>query len=245
MKCSRATCDRSHYAFGLCHGHYDNASATGALTTGMTDSTKAREHVEWLVSEGVSLGEITRMSGVGWPALKRMRTAEKVLRRTEEKLLTVSPDWRRREAGEAKVPAIGTARRLQALVAIGYTGQYLGGRLGCPKVTVWRITSRAANVEVNTARAVSELFDELSMIPGPCDRARRRAKKYGWVPPLAFDDVDDPDEIPNPGERVYVSTAERINELHDLGITNIHDIAARLGIKPESVERAKYERGAA
>jgi hypothetical protein len=174
-----------------------------------------------------------------------LKTADKVYRRTEEKLLTVTADWRQRQAGEAKVPAIGTARRLQALVAIGYTGQYLSDRLGWPKVTLWRITGKGQpNVEVNTARMVAELFDELSMIPGPCKRARRRAEKLGWVSALAFDDIDDPNETPDTGKHEVLSFPERLQELKDLGVTKREHQAERLGYTSlQSFERQLFRLG--
>jgi hypothetical protein len=118
-------------------------------------------------------------------------------------------------------------------VAIGYTGQYLSDRFGWPKVTLWRITGKGQpNVEVNTARMVSELFDELSMKPGPCKRARRRAQKLGWVPPLAWgeDEIDDPNAIPDTGgEHTVLSFPEKLQELRDLEITNPYEQARMLG----------------
>lgn len=244
-KCERPKCYRAGYAFGLCHAHHAHATAAGTLVTGKTDAARSKAHLEWLLAEGVSLGEITRISGISWPALNRMRTAPKVLRRTEEKLLRVTPDWRQREAGEAKVPAIGTARRLQALVAIGYTGQYLSDRFGWPKVTLWRITGKGQpNVEVNTARMVAELFDELSMTPGPCKRARSRAKKLGWVSSLAWDDIDDPNEKPDTGKHEVLTFPEKLQELKDLGVTKREHQAERLGYDSlRSFERQLFRLG--
>jgi hypothetical protein len=98
-----------------------------------------------------------------------------------------------------KVCAVGTARRLQALVAMGYSLTYLCERL--------QITSKNASplfrgdqslVLATTARKVVSLFAELQSVPGPDDRSRRHAARRGWHPPPAWDinSIDDPAASP-------------------------------------------------
>jgi hypothetical protein len=238
VKCSRPKCVKGAHAAGLCHAHFDHAIKTGVLVAGKTDSVKAQQHLAFLTESGMSLQEITRACGLAWPTLRNIRSGGLILRSTEKRLLSVQPVLDARTAPESKVPALGTRRRLQALVAIGYTARYLSQRLGVQGVTVWRYCTRSERVELYMAKRVIELYDELHMTPGPSVKARNRARKCGWAPPLAFDDIDDPTEKPNVGDRIHLSVAERIAELQEIGIRDRREIAQRLGVKPESVERA-------
>lgn len=95
------------------------------------------------------------------------------------------------------VPAWRATRKLQALSAIGWDCEELGRRLGIS----W---GRAAQLrrgdgesrDVSLAQKIDALYNELHMIPGPSAVTRSRASRYGWPPPLAWDDIDDPDETP-------------------------------------------------
>lgn len=99
------------------------------------------------------------------------------------------------------VPALGTIRRLRALVAIGYTSTWLAEELGWKLTVVLRLTNHRApesrTVHVDTRDQVAALFERRCMIPGGNDRSRARARKQGWRPPLAWDDIDNPAEKPD------------------------------------------------
>jgi hypothetical protein len=66
------------------------------------------------------------------------------------------------------------------------------------------------------------------------------ARAKGYFPPLCWDDIDDPDEKPQRGKHEPVSATERIEELRELGVTDVNRIAERLRIQPRSVERQLY-----
>jgi hypothetical protein len=85
------------------------------------------------------------------------------------------------------------------------------------------------------------LFNELQLTPGSCERARRRAKKLGWAPPLAWDEdaIDDPDARPDFGQREAIGFVERYTEMRELGYNDLQ-IVARWGMKPESLERQMH-----
>jgi len=109
---------------------------------------------------------------------------------------------------EPYVDAAGTRRRLQGLMYIGVPLAYLAGRLGMsaeglrPKITRYRKVTPA------TAAKVAALSRELHCRPLPeetpqerrlADRTRRHARRMGWVPVVAWDEIDDPDAVPVPG----------------------------------------------
>jgi hypothetical protein len=109
-----------------------------------------------------------------------------------------------------RIAATGTRRRLQALVAFGYSPTVLGGYLGCTKQAVQQVL---AQVRVNraTAARVAALYEPLSGIPPQfnrdispsrrryIDRAAASARARGWVPPIAWEDVDidNPHTVPD------------------------------------------------
>lgn len=96
--------------------------------------------------------------------------------------------------------ACGTRRRLQALSAIGYSWKQLGEKLGMDRANIASHAKLTTKVWPRNAEKARALYEELSMIPAVHDGtknlaiARRTAKRYGFVPPLGWDD----DEIDNP-----------------------------------------------
>jgi hypothetical protein len=100
----------------------------------------------------------------------------------------------------AIVPSTGTVRRLQALCAIGFAETDLAALMSMrpgnfsPVILGYRPRITAA-----TAARASEIFTDLWERP-PSDRraenTRKHAKARGWVGPLAWDDIDDPNEQP-------------------------------------------------
>lgn len=135
--------------------------------------------------------------------------------------------------------AVGVERRLRALVAIGWTQSYLGDQLGYDPSWVAKLANNPRRrVNRDTYQAVADLYDRLSMTPGPSQEARDRAKARGWAPPLAWDDdsIDRPDAAPDRGEKRSVSWGERFLELRELGYTDF-DIIGKLKIRPDSMLR--------
>jgi hypothetical protein len=101
--------------------------------------------------------------------------------------------------GGKRVAAVGTTRRLQALVAIGYSQARICERLQIlPSNASLLFCGGQARVCAATARKVAALFAELRLVAGPDPRARRRAARRGWQPPSAWDTerIDDPASRP-------------------------------------------------
>lgn len=244
MTCSRPACSRRVYAFGLCHSHHQHAATTGALLVGRVSPDLARRHLNWLIEQGMSQAEVERVAGLSWKATQGIKTGASIMRSTEAKLLAVQPLLKLRVVGESKVPALGTARRLQALAAMGYTNRFMAGRLGVTETAVWRVMCRSERCEVYVAKAAAVLFDELWDKPGPSVRARRRAARKRWVSALGWDCIDT-DLQPNRGVVVPVSFPERYAELREhVGLTPA-DVAQRLGIQLESLDRQLARHGVA
>lgn len=92
--------------------------------------------------------------------------------------------------------SLGTTRRIQALMRLGWTSQDIADRLG------WKHNRAVTNIfdraEITNAHrdAIAAVYDELSMRVGPSSRTRAYAERQGWPPPLAYDDIDDPNDNP-------------------------------------------------
>jgi len=111
------------------------------------------------------------------------------------------------------VPRIGTERRLQALLALGWRHCDITTRLAAlgpanAADTAQLLRRPGDYVWAETARAVATVYDELSMTIGPSNRTRTRAIKLGYLPPLAWDDdtLDAIDKKP-----IYSVNTERDN----------------------------------
>ncbi|MFD4111594.1 hypothetical protein ACFWWU_36385 [Streptomyces sp. NPDC058650] len=113
------------------------------------------------------------------------------------RLLAVDPA----QIDAALVPSTGTTRRLQALVAVGYTETEIAQRLGMDVTNLSTLMHDGRpRVLAATFVSVRSVFASLWAEPqsgGWADNARRVAKRHGWAGPLAWDDIDDPAERPN------------------------------------------------
>lgn len=99
------------------------------------------------------------------------------------------------------VDATGTHRRLQALACLGWSTAELSRRLGRDRSALQKVL-RNDRVQVETAALVATIYDQLSMTPCTLPSAARTAamaKRAGHAPPLAWDDIDDPNETPHVG----------------------------------------------
>lgn len=178
----------------------DRMIAYGRWGARWVDAEPVRAHVAELRDFGLGLRGICTLSGVSRTALQKLTNGRslRVTRVNAEALYAVElvEDNLPRSA---IVPATGTTRRLQALVAIGYTMTSIGAEIG------WTLTNLGPLVHghrpfvvVNTKRLVGEVYERLCMTL-PADtpgsrRARALAKANRWQPPLAWDDdvIDDP-----------------------------------------------------
>lgn len=99
-----------------------------------------------------------------------------------------------------KCPALGSQRRIQALQAIGYGRDRIAQEMGYSDGGSIAYLMQADSLLVTTAAKVAEVYDRLSMVvpigAGP-SRARTWARRHRYAPPLAWDDIDDPDEQPD------------------------------------------------
>jgi len=245
-QCSKG-CGRDATRRGYCHTHYETRrirdTAYGRWETLYTPAEPVRQHIHTLKAAGMGGRRIAEISGVSRSVIQSLlngrkiynhKTSEQILRRNAQAILNVTPD----PAPGARINTCGTTRRLQALVAIGYTQTYLAERMGITAANATHLFHGRRAVNTTTADRAKQIYTELSMTPGPSQRARNHATKHKWAAPLAWDDdtIDDPDTKPDLGDHKPLRWDEKYLELRDLGFTDAA-IADRWGIQLHSLIR--------
>lgn len=129
----------------------------------------------------------------------------RVLRSTRDRILAANPRW----------TTIGVQRRLQALAAVGYSTTMIAEAVGAWPSTIARMQRHAEFVCIDMAERVVDAYERLdhTQQSRPCasERARTRAAANDWPAPLAWDDIDNPDETPaREGDVVDEVVVERI-----------------------------------
>lgn len=166
--------------------------------------------------------------------------------------------------GPTMIPSVGSVRRLQALMAIGWRQEDIARAGGWKSKQCIQGVFRYPVVRPETARRIDEVFRALCMKPGPSQNIREYASRKGYVPPLAWDDIDrDPapvetkprgyypkfDKVPDPmivravleGARPaagisLVDRREVVKKLAQRGMTGAQ-IATWLGVSQEVVSQ--------
>lgn len=225
----------------------------GRYDDGREDPTSTRAHIEVLLDAGISIDQIHKLAGVGRTTLHKIRgsyspgmpPARTVLRTHRDAILALEPDPIKYAHPNRPLNGCGTQRRLQALVAIGWTQTELGARIGMTVQNMGILMhGDSVMIEARTVRAVLALYDDLWDKPKDGDFAsrvaRRSAEKYGWVSPLAWDDddIDDPRKEPailgrrEAGSNVFRTYVNYADVIHLLdGGTGYGEVLRRMNIQ--------------
>lgn len=221
-------------------------SASDPASTGVPVTVVA-EHVARLLRT-MSAEAIAAAAGVSRATVRRVATQRKVRPSTATALLTVHPAT---STGRHQVSALGSRRRVEALMALGWTPAEVGRAVGLTRQNFMAIASgRRAIVSAGTAQRIREVYDRLSMLLAPPGstrtmrahrtRMRRLAAAHGWAPPLAWDDedLDDPTATSHPtGHRAEHLDLDEFMFLVDAG-EPAGRAAARCGISVSGVTKA-------
>lgn len=199
------------------------ARASGELAARYVDAEPVRAHLELLRSSGLGYKRVAELAGVGSTAVAQLiygrkgtngdprkgEVLKRVSRKTAEALLAIQPSLDLL-AGNVHVPARPYARRLQALVAIGWSQSKLASLLGVTpgnfrilrEYEAARARRRPGSVMVraDTARAIVALYDRLALRVPKIETkfdliAYRRSISYarqrGWAVPMDWAAADD------------------------------------------------------
>jgi hypothetical protein len=179
------------------------------------DAAPVRDHIRALRAAGVGVQQIAMLAGIstshvrelGKPGRDGNPSVRRVRPETAQRVLRIRVDQANR-GPRSLVAATGTRRRLQALIAVGWPHDELAARLGRGSAGLRR-SMLSDSVTAQTAQDVSDLYEQLwnrrppqSTDQRAADTARASAADRGWLPPLAWDDIDTDTDPRNHAERV-------------------------------------------
>jgi len=246
-QCIRKDCPKVAVGRGLCANHLKQWTlrqrAYGRFDNDRRPVDAPQQRLRELRDAGIGLRQIQALTGLERVTLYKLMDPGRhwCSSRTHDLILAIPAAAPHQLANpNAFIDSTGTIRRLRALARIGYGGTQVTQLLGIADRTALGTlyTGKAKKITAGKALAISELFDTLEMTEGPSRIARDRAIKKGWPLPLQWDEdtIDDPAAKPIEGSN-YSPFKERLEELHDMGIRDVNEIAERLDQKPESVKR--------
>ena len=180
---------------------YDRARG---VTRAYSDATPVRAHLVGLLTAGASHRGIALAAEVSPTTVGRIlcghySTCQPAVAR---RLLAVTPArFIARPDPEGFVPAVGTRRRIRALLALGWRHTDITAHMTAhDSAHLSAVVLHQAGdwVTRRTHDAVVHTYDTLSMRPGPSKATRARSARLGYPPPLAWDDdaIDDPTATP-------------------------------------------------
>ncbi len=192
------------------------------------DADPVREHIAALRAAGIGVERIAALAGLSVSHIRQLAEqgcgdpprTQRVRPSTAARVLGIGLDdasW----APNSRVDATGTRRRLQALIAIGWTAEQLADHLDRRPNSVHRsMTSRT--VTARTAHEVASLYEGLWNTRPPratgeqrsaADAAQAHAAAQGWPPPLAWDDIDT-----DPTPPAMTASPSRRNDMDEIAV---------------------------
>ena len=224
------------------------------------DAGPAREHLQALARHGIGRRRAAELADVSVSALSRLLyggpgsrpPTRRIRSQTAAAILAIRPSADLVAPG-VLVGGAGTKRRVQALVAAGWSQAQLAGQLVTLPGRVGALL-REERVTAGKAAAVRGLYERLWNQPPPegnhrariaASRARNYAAARRWAPPMAWDDkeLDKPDGRPAKGWRRTARTRRPAAKLADDAAELFRQdhtrqqAAARLGVTAGGLQR--------
>jgi hypothetical protein len=221
--------------------------AYGRYESAYTDAEPVRQHLLWLMTMGLGMNRIAILSDVnhrtitqlvkGRSELEILKGRPAVLNRVYKsnavKIMAVKPDFYGLSE-RTQISSTGFVRRVQALNCLGYTNTMLSEMLGYSGASLYTMVKQKKVTLVNHRRMMV-LYDQLSITPYKpkdkdeailVDRFRKRMLKSGFMPPMAWDDIDHQDRIISPEPLTFNDL------LHDL-MLGTSKVAIPVSLRPQ------------
>jgi len=155
-------------------------------------------------------------------------------------------DWEAARGRPRKVSALGVRRRIQALMAVGWSRIEISLAAGYPEASQGARIVQLLQVETVTrpvAERIAAAYASLLTRPSPTGygaiRSRNEARRNSWAPPNAWLDIDDPNDVPDFGDDGRMSPAEKLAEfewLTSLGVSE-SEALRQVGWSQEAMEK--------
>lgn len=222
----------------------------------LLDAEPIRQHLLKLHAAGITIHRVSTLTGLTYKSVRSFtqhdygNASPRRRRCTQEvadKILAVTLE----DHGTAYVNPIGSARRFQALVAIGWPTIYTARRAGLHpsnRTTIFQ----APTMRASTAQRIADVYDEMrhqkpsrdGVSPTSIKRAKKQAADKRWPPPKYWDEVgaiDDPDFEPLYGVTRREIVAQDANWIMRTTGLDKAGAAARLGVSKSYIEHAFRE----
>ena len=192
--CTREDCRARSRAY---HSRQHHLRLLGK--SGRTPSGPTLEHLDRLLECGWTMSALVRQTGCALSTLIRLRGERppSVTPRVAEAVMAIRQSGY--AASQGTVPALGTARRVQALLLCGWPYAALGTALGISERVVSRLAQEPPpkRIAAETARTVAANYEQVCHLTPPPSFRTFRPKAH-WV---AWDrwlyiDMDDPTAQP-------------------------------------------------
>lgn len=253
--------------------------AYGRYDSGMSSTAPVKLHIGVLLKHGMTVTAIAAAAGVSTDTIRAIWFGRKrkdgpgrgapparIHRTTAERITGVQPDLSTLPP-DVKVSSRGMRRRIQALGVLGWAQTRLARRLGITQSRMARILTTDGEIPVELHMAAASLFEELWNVRPPHETRYDRAvytgaldyaRRLGWLPAMAWDDIDNDDEpavedcepvidevavaLALNGERVRMTREERhlaIHRARELGYS-LEETAQLLGVTSRTVLRVQH-----
>lgn len=218
----------------------------------LVDPAPAREHVLELLDLRLTVYSIARDAGVSDEVVYRLinNITNRLRVRHAHALMAVTHHPNPRQV---RVLAIGAARRLRALAAIGWSWKPLAEHTGINSSSLSTIINDGrTTITWQTWVTIRDTYETLSGTPTTglvAERMRRTATTKGWPAPLDWEghDIDDPRVTvvarpwePRTAKEVAAERAVLVAELTGKGLS-AKEIAGRLGVTSRTVVRDRVD----
>jgi hypothetical protein len=198
------------------------------------EAEPVRQHLRDLQACGLGLRRIAEAASVDRKRLQALLNGrsergtgpqEKMRPAVAAAILAVEPSFDLLGATTV-IDATGVRRRMQALVALGWSQARLAERLGWTPSNFGTLIAAPRTI-VRTALKVRALYEELwDQAPPEGDhrskisvsRARNHAAAHGWLPPAAWDD----DLIDVPDDQLEAELSRLVAAMSDDEVRRIH-----------------------
>lgn len=201
------------------------------------DAQPVRDHVNALSEAGLGYKRVAALAGVSVTSVSKllfgcaardMGPTKRMRPEGAASIMAVRADLDTLAAG-ANIDAAGTRRRAQSLACLGWSLGEQARLIGWTTQNYCTLQTRP-RVSVGTARAVRDLYDQLSMTPAPegkngVVRARNEAARKGYLPPLAWDE----DLIDLPDADLEIELARQVALMDDEELRGCHNARYKLG----------------
>jgi len=234
--CRCSSCSKAHYRY-MSRYRLDRERGTHRRVPG----APARKHAQALYDAGWTTSQIADAAGCLQTTVSRLlRGCHKTIRADIATRILAAKPTIAACSPTTFVPAVGTVRRVQALMSIGYTLNSIAQDVGMYRTALGNVLNgKRATVTVATAVAMARVYSRRSKTSGPSLRARLYAARQGWSGPLAWDaaSIDDPKARPETDttqapESIRDIAAARADEIKHLGRFGVaeEEIARRVGV---------------